>query len=47
MVGLQVTGVLDPQSSPPRAQEAMIDQIIAGAKRTSTRRKRGGSTLIP
>jgi AcrR family transcriptional regulator len=47
MVGLQVTGVLDPQSSSPTAQDAMIDQIIASAKRTPIRRKRNGSALRP
>jgi AcrR family transcriptional regulator len=40
MVGMQVTGVLDAESSSAAAQEAMIEQIIDGAKAAKPARRR-------
>jgi len=40
MVGMQVTGVLDAESSSAAAQEAMIEQIIDGARSAKPVRRR-------
>ena len=40
MIGLQVTGVLDAESSSPAAQEALIDQIIESARPNGSPRRR-------
>jgi AcrR family transcriptional regulator len=40
MVGMQVTGVLDAESASASAQEAMIEQIIEGAKSAKPARRR-------
>ena len=40
MIGLQVTGVLDAESSSPAAQEALINQIIENARPNGSPRRR-------
>lgn len=39
MVGMQVTGVLDPEASTPALQDAMIAQILEGGRATSGRKR--------
>lgn len=41
MVGLQVTGVLEPEAASPTDQEAMLDMILDGARRAGSRRRSG------
>jgi AcrR family transcriptional regulator len=43
MVGLQVTGVLDPESATPALQDAMIAQILDGARMTGKPQRRAQS----